>query len=205
MPEANTTTATTPPGEDPKKIKGNSAPAPAAINVSDLKILLGEIRQKTIVRFTLAPSKKRKRFGSAIDDIVEAGQILSPSARVLEIELRALAEEEMAAADELRGSIIPPRKEAPPGAPAGTLGEFDYENKVYNAELAKADFQRTAFLIEKSVSGFQIEGADLAAKAEFLKKNFPRRLINFMVEQIEAVSSNDIRALDLATFSSSAG
>lgn len=175
------------------------------ISIGDLKSLLSEIQKKQTVRFTLLPSKKRARFGTAIDDIVEAGALMPPGTTVLEINLRPLSEDEMAAADAIMEAIVPPRKPPAPGAATGTVGELDFDDKEYNNKLTAADFMRTAFLIEKSIDGFKLDGEDLEAKASFLKKTFPRRIIKFLGEQVEAISANDIRALDLALFTSNAG
>lgn len=95
--------------------------------------------------------------------------------------------------------IVPPVvKEAEPGKPA----VYDEADKEFRKKLSNGWDLRRAFFIERGSSLAPIPGESWEAKAEYLRKNFPRKLVIELAEAIENLSFADAEVIRRANFTS---
>lgn len=175
-----------------------AAAMPPPTTLTDLQTLIAKFSEEKIIYFS--PT------GKLLEAPTPDKTAKYDREGVIALKIKPLLDDELTAINKLVDDIDAPRRVAKPAVPgqpavaAGFMDEYDFLDPDYQKKMREGRRLQRAAIIVGGLVDLKIDGATIQEKAAFLSKNFPARLLDFLREEIEAISSGEIKALDLASF-----
>jgi hypothetical protein len=173
------------------------SPETLPVSVSDLDKILATFSETKILFFS--PSGKLLPPKSDDDQTIKYDK-----AAVLAVKVRSLTDDEIASVDEITAAVVPPLKKVTQTSGALPLSttseELDVYDPAYQKKAREARRQRRDKLVILGMVEPAITGADDSEKLAFIHKKFPKRFLDLIAREIDAISGGPLPALELANF-----
>jgi len=157
----------------------------------------------------MAPKKSEVISFSSLEEMANVfNEAVSAQFEIKEkkysVDIRPLNAKETQSAGDMVDLIPPKIKKPSKTQPGGFEEEYDYLNSDFMKKRAEAASLQRAYVLDVGVVSLEIPGKSLEEKRQYLEQTFPARLLDFLYDEIMAISTGDLKVLDDANFTSGA-